>query len=115
GLWRSSKDLIDVNWYIVKLDDSLWLQLDVCLTPAGWKMQFWNRKGTREQARQWLKDREIEVETSTGKLWRLIYNGVENNTPYGAELDEVRAWTISMLKRLTASTVDRSTDSNTSK
>jgi PD-(D/E)XK nuclease superfamily len=114
GLWRSSKDLIDVNWYLVKLDDFLWLPLDVCLTPAGWKMQFWNRKGTREQARQWLKNREIEVETSTGKLWRLIYNGVENNKPYGAELDEVRAWTIDMLKRVTASTTDRFTDSNTS-
>jgi PD-(D/E)XK nuclease superfamily len=103
GLWRPSKDLIDINWYIVKLDDSLWLPLDVCLTPAGWKMQFWNRKGTREQARQWLKDREIEVELSTGKLWRLIYNGVENTKPYGAELEDVRAWTINMLKRLTAS------------
>ena len=114
GLWRSSKDLIDVNWYLVKLNDSLWLPLDVCLTPAGWKMQFWNRKGTREQAMQWLKDREIAVEKSTGKLWRLIYNGAENNKPYESELDDVRAWTIDMLKRLTASTVDRSIDSNTS-
>jgi hypothetical protein len=114
GLWRPSKDLIDVNWYLVKLDDSFWLPLDVCLTPTGWKMQFWNRKGTREQARQWLKDREIAVETSTGKLWRLIYNGVENNKPYGSELDDVRAWTIDMLKRLTVSIPDRSIDSNTS-
>jgi hypothetical protein len=59
GLWRSSKGLIDVNWYIVKLNDFLWLPLDVCLTPAGWNMQFWNKKGTREQAKQWIKDRRI--------------------------------------------------------
>ncbi len=114
GLWRSLKGLIDVNWYIVKLDDSLWLPLDVCLTPAGWKMQFWNRKGTREQARQWLKDREIEVETSTGTLWRLIYNGEDCHKSYETEIEEVRAWTIGMLKRLTLSVPAKSIELNSS-
>ena len=114
GLWRSSKNLIDINWYIVKLNDSLWLPLDVCLTPAGWKMQFWNRKGTREQAKQWVKDREIEVEISTGSLWRLVYIGEDNRKSYDAELEDVRAWTLEMLKRLTSSAPDKSIDFNTS-
>jgi PD-(D/E)XK nuclease superfamily len=114
GLWKSSRDLLDVNWYIIKIEDSFWLQLDLLLTPSGWKMQFFNNgKGSREQVREWLKERDIEFTASIGNLWRLAYIGKDNNHPYEAELDDVRAWTIDMLKRLTASTANRS-DSNTS-
>jgi hypothetical protein len=114
GLWKSSRDLIDVNWYIIKIEDSFWLQLDLILTPSGWKMQFFNNgKGSREQVREWLKERDIEFTASIGNLWRLAYIGKDNSHPYEAELDDVRAWTINMLKRLTASTANRS-DSNTS-
>ena len=79
-------------------------------------MQFFNSnsKGTREQVRQWLKDREIEVEISTGSLWRLVYIGKDNHKSYDAELEDVSAWTLEMLKRLTSSAPDRSTDFNTS-
>jgi PD-(D/E)XK nuclease superfamily len=118
GLWRSSKDLIDVIWYTVKIDESLlWIQFDVYLTPAGWKMHFWNRKGSRKQVEQWLQSQKIEfVETNTGNIWRLVYSGTENNKSYAAELEEVRRWTLDMFERLTTttSTVDRSIDLNTS-
>ena len=116
GLWKSPKDLIDFNLYIIKIDDSFWLQLDVLLTPSGWKMQFFNsnNKGSREQVRQWLKDRDVEFTASSGNPWRLAYVGKENSYPYEAEVADVSAWTIDMLERLTKSTVDRSTDSNTS-
>jgi hypothetical protein len=116
GLWKSSKDLIDVNWHIIKIDDSFWLQLDVIVTPAGWKMQFFNsnNKGSRDRVRQWLKDRDIEFETSTGSMWRLIYNGEDCYKSYETELEEVRAWTLGMLKRLTLSVPATSTDLNTS-
>jgi hypothetical protein len=105
GLWKSSTNLIDVNWYIIKVDESFWLQFDVFLTPVGWKMQYFNSngKGTREQVRQWLTDRGIEFETSTEKLWRLIYSGEDCHKSYEAEIEEVRAWTIVMLARLTTS------------
>jgi hypothetical protein len=116
-LWKSSKDLIDVNWYIIKIDDSFWLQLDVLLTPAGWKMQFFNsnNKGSRDRVREWLKERDVEFETSPG-IWRLIYTGTKNSHPYEIGIEDVRMWTIDMLKRLTTatSTVDRSTDLDTS-
>jgi PD-(D/E)XK nuclease superfamily len=116
GLWKSSRNLIDVNWYIIKIDDSFWLQLDVFLTPAGWKMQFFNSnsKGTREQVRQWLKDRDIEFEASAGSLWRLVYIGKDNHKPYEAEPEDVRAWTLSMLKTLTSSAPDKLLNFNTS-
>jgi hypothetical protein len=118
GLWRSSKDLIDVIWYTVKVDEALlWIQFDVYLTPAGWKMHFWNRKGSRKQVEQWLQSQRIEfVETNAGNIWRLVYSGTENNKPYEAELEDVRRWTLDMFERLTTttSTVDRSTDLNTS-
>jgi PD-(D/E)XK nuclease superfamily len=113
GLWRSSKGLIDVNWYIVKLNDTLWLPLDVCLTPAGWNMQFWNKKGTREQAKQWVRERKIEIEISTGSLWRMIYSGEDNHKSYDAELEDVRTWTIDMLKRLTSPVPYKSIDTDT--
>ena len=116
GLWKSSKDLIDVNFYIIKIDDSFWLQLDVFLTPSGWKLQFFNsnNKGSREQVRQWLKERDVEFTASSGNPWRLAYVGKENSHPYEAEISDVSAWTIDMLKRLTKSTVDRTTNINTS-
>ena len=116
GLWKSSKNLIDVNWYIIKIDDSFWLQLDLLLTPSGWKMQFFNSngKGSREQVREWLKKRNVEFSASIGNPWRLAYIGKDNSRSYEAEIEDVRTWTIDMLKRLTASTADRSTDSNTS-
>jgi PD-(D/E)XK nuclease superfamily len=116
GLWTSSRSLVAVNWYIIKVTDSFWLQLDLFLTPAGWKMQFFNSnsKGSREQVREWLKERDVEFETSSGNPWRLIYTGTKNSHPYEAEIEDLRMWTIDMLKRLTASTADRSTDSNTS-
>jgi hypothetical protein len=105
GLWKSSTNLIDVNWYIIKVDESFWLQLDVCLTPVGWRMQCFNSngKGTRDRVRQWLTDRGIEFETSTGKLWRLIYNGEDCHKSYDADIEEVRLWTMGMLERLTTS------------
>jgi hypothetical protein len=91
------------------------LQLDVLVTPAGWKMQFFNsnNKGSREQVRAWLKERDIDFETSVG-IWR-IYTGTKNSHPYETGIEDVRTWTIDMLKRLTTvtSTVDRSTDLNT--
>jgi PD-(D/E)XK nuclease superfamily len=118
GLWRSSKDLIDVIWYTVKIDEALlWIQFDVYLTPVGWKIHFWNRKGSRKQVEQWLQSQRIEfVETNAGNIWRLVYNGTENTKPYEAELEDVRRWTLDMFERLTmtTSTVDRSTDLNTS-
>jgi hypothetical protein len=116
GLWRSSKDLIDVIWYTVKIDDAiLWIQFDVYLTPTGWKIHFWNRKGSRKQVEQWLQSRKIDViETNTGNIWRLVYNGTDNIKPYEAELEDVRRWTLDMFERLTASAADRSIDSNTS-
>jgi hypothetical protein len=115
GLWRSSKDLIDVIWYTVKIDDTLWIQFDVYLTPTGWKIHFWNRKGSKKQVEQWLQNQGIKVvETNTGNIWRLVYNGVENIKPYEAELEDVTRWTIDMFDRLTASTADRSTHINTS-
>jgi hypothetical protein len=105
GLWKSSTALIDVNWYIIKVDESFWLQLDVCLTPVGWRMQCFNSngKGTRDRVRQWLTDREIEFEISTGKLWRLIYNGENCHKSYETDIEEVTVWTMGMLERLTKS------------
>jgi PD-(D/E)XK nuclease superfamily len=116
GLWKSSKNIIDVNLYIIKIDESFWIQLDVVLTPVGWRMQFFNSnsRGTRDRVRQWLKDRDIEFETSTGGLWRLIYNGKNDRKSYDAELEEVRAWTLEMLKRLTSPVAAKSIDPNTS-
>jgi hypothetical protein len=98
--------------YIIKIEESFWLQLDVVLTPVGWKMQFFNSngKGTRDRVRQWLQDRDIEFETSTGGLWRLIYNGKNERKSYDAELEDVRAWTLDMLKRLTAPVAAKSID-----
>ena len=103
GLWKSSKNLIDVNWYVIKIDDSFWLQLDVFLTPTGWKMQFFNsnNKGSREQVRQWLKERDIEFTASIGNPWRLAYAGTDNSHPYEAKIEDVSVWTVDMLKRLT--------------
>jgi hypothetical protein len=115
GLWRSTKDLIDVIWHTVKIDDTLWIQFDVYLTPIGWKIHFWNRKGSRKQVEQWLQSQGIKVvETNTGNIWRLVYNDADNIKPYEAELEEVRKWTLDMFDRLTESTADRSIDSNTS-
>jgi hypothetical protein len=109
GLWKSSRNLIDVNWYIIKIDDSFWLQLDLLLTPSGWKIQFFNGngKGSRDQVREWLKERDVEFTTSIGNPWRLAYIGKDNIHSYEAEIEDVRTWTIDMLKRLTASTADR--------
>jgi PD-(D/E)XK nuclease superfamily len=116
GLWTSSKNLLAANLYIIKVNDSFWLQLDLLLTPEGWKMQFFNSngKGSREQVREWLKERDVEFETSIGNPWRLIYTGIKNSHPYETEIEDIRMWTIDMLKRLTVSIPDRSTDSNTS-
>jgi PD-(D/E)XK nuclease superfamily len=116
GLWTSSKNLVAANLYIIKVNDSFWLQLDLLLTPEGWKMQFFNgnSKGSLEQVREWLKERDVEFETSIGNPWRLIYTGVKNSHPYETEIEDIRMWTIDMLKRLTTSTADRSIDSNTS-
>ena len=116
GLWTSSRNLVAANWYIIKINDSFWLQLDLFLTPAGWKMQFFNSngKGSREQVREWLKERDVEFETSIGNPWRLIYTGIKNSHPYETEIEDIRTWTIDMLKRLTVSIPDRSTDFNTS-
>jgi PD-(D/E)XK nuclease superfamily len=116
GLWKSSKNTIDVNLYIIKIDELFWIQLDVVLTPVGWRMQFFNSnsRGTRDRVRQWLKERGIEFETSTGSMWRLIYNGADCHQPYEAELEDVRAWTLDMLKRLTSSVPSKSTDLNAS-
>jgi hypothetical protein len=77
-------------------------------------MQFFNSnsKGNRDRVRQWLKDRDIEVETSTGILWRLVYIGKDNHQPYEAELEDVRGWTLDILKRLTASVPTKSIDFN---
>ena len=115
GLWTSSKNLVAANLYIIKVNDSFWLQLDLLLTPEGWKMQFFNGngKGSREQVREWLKERDVEFKTSIGNPWRLIYTGIKNSHPYETEIEDIRMWTIDMLKRLTVSIPDRSTDSNT--
>ena len=113
GLWRSSKDLIDVIWYTVKIDHALWIQFDVYLTPVGWKIHFWNRKSSRKQVEQWLQSRKIEVvETNTANIWRLVYIGYENSKPYEAELEDVRRWTLDMFTRLTASVHTESIDFN---
>jgi PD-(D/E)XK nuclease superfamily len=118
GLWTSSKNLVAANLYIIKVNDSFWLQLDLLLTPEGWKMQFFNGngKGSREQVRKWLKERDVEFETSIGNPWRLIYTGIKNSHPYETEIADIRTWTINMLRRLTTvtSTTDQSTDLNTS-
>lgn len=116
GLWTSSKNLLAANLYIIKVNDSFWLQLDLLLTPAGWKMQFFNSngKGSREQVREWLKERDVQFTASIGNPWRLAYTGKDNSHPYEAKIEDVSAWTIDMLKRLTKSTTDRSTDANTS-
>jgi PD-(D/E)XK nuclease superfamily len=114
GLWKPSMGLTSVNWYIVEIDDSFWLQLNIFLTPAGWTIVFSNKKGTIDRVRQWLKDRDIEVETSVESNDWLVYTGKDNSHPYEAEIEDIRMWTIGMLKGLTASTADRSTDISTS-
>lgn len=116
GVWKSPKDFINVNWYMVEIDDSFWLELNIFLTPAGWTIVFSNnnKKGTIDRSRQWLKDRDIEVETSIENTDWLVYTGKDNSHPYEAEIEDIRMWTIDMLKRLTALTTDRSIDSNTS-
>ena len=116
GVWKSPKDFITVNWYIVEIDDSFWLELNIFLTPAGWTIVFSNnnRKGTIDRSRQWLKDRDIEVETSIENTDWLVYTGKDNSHPYEAEIEDISMWTLEMLKRLTSSAPDRSTDFNTS-
>ncbi len=114
GVWKSPKDFTNVNWYIVEIDDYFWLQLNIFLTPAGWTIVFSNKKGTIDRVRQWLKDRDIEVETSVESTDWLVYTGKDNNHPYEAEIEDLRMWTIDMLERLTAATADRPTDINTS-
>lgn len=98
GLWKSSTDLIDVLWYIIQIENSLWLQLDVCLTPIGWKMQFWSRKGDRMKIKQHLQELNIDVEPYD-KNSRLIYKGKDR--AYNMDIESVTTWTIDMLRRLT--------------
>lgn len=116
GVWKSPKDFITVNWYIVKIDDSFWLELNIFLTPAGWTIVFSNnnRKGTIDRSRQWLKDRDIEVETSIENTNWLVYTGKDNSHPYEAEIEDISMWTIGMLKRLIVSAPDKSIDFNSS-
>jgi hypothetical protein len=102
GVWKSPKDFINVNWYIVEISDSFFLQLNIFLTPAGWTIIFSNKKGTIDQVRQWLKDRDIEVETSVENSDWLVYTGKDKSHPYEAEIEDISMWTIAMLKRLTA-------------
>ena len=115
GVWKSPKDFVNVNWYIFKIDDYFWLELNIFLTPAGWTIVFSNnnKKGTIDRSRQWLKDRDIEVETSIENADWLVYTGKDNGCPYGAELEDVRAWTLEMLKRLTAPVSAKSIELNT--
>jgi PD-(D/E)XK nuclease superfamily len=117
GVWKSPKDFTNVNWYIVEINDYFWLELNIFLTPAGWTIVFSNnnKKGTIDRSRQWLKDRDIEVETSIENTDWLIYTGKDNIHPYEAKIEDLSIWTIDMLKRITTVTytVDQSTDLNT--
>lgn len=103
GLWRSSTGLRDVIWYTVKLSDSLWLQFDVLLTPAGWTMGFYNRRGSFDQVKQWVEKQGIKVESTTASKL-LAYKGECNSLPYEKELEVLRTWILNMLKKLTAPT-----------
>jgi PD-(D/E)XK nuclease superfamily len=115
GVWKSPKDFINVNWYTIKIDDSFWLELNIFLALSGWTIVFSNnnKKGTIDRSRQWLKERDIEVETSIENTDWLVYTGKDNSYPYEAEIEDLSTWTIDMLKRLTSPVPAESIDLNT--
>jgi hypothetical protein len=97
GLWRSS-DVRDFLWYTVKISDLFWLQVDVVITPAGWRIRFFKRKGEINDVKNWINAREIKYEISPTH-GRLVYN---NTLPYESNPEDTRTWVLSMLRKITA-------------
>ena len=97
GLWRYS-DVRDFLWYTVKISESFWLQVDVLITPAGWRIRFFKRRGEINDVKNWINAREIKYEISPTH-GRLVYN---NTLPYESNPEDTRTWVLSMLRKITA-------------
>ncbi len=94
--------LRDFLWYTVKISNSFWLQVDFEITPEGWRSRFFYRKnGGVNDIKQWVDAREIQYEISPEE-GRLIY---KDTLPYESSIQEVGAWGLDVLKKLTAPVV----------
>ena len=101
SLWRDSR-LLDVLCFRIKISNDLYLQIEVVLTPSGWRMQFINKYSDRNELEKWLKSKEIKYEIHPLKE-RLVYKGENHILPYNSSPEDSAKWVLDMLKRLTAS------------
>lgn len=100
GFWNSWQYLMSVVWYEFAFNESMKLHLDICLTPAGWKIRFVVLASkNKQQAQAWLEAREINI-NSFGSSRVADYIGENSELPYETYLEEVKIWTFDMLKRL---------------
>ncbi len=105
GLWQPKVELVAVTYCHFHLSEILSLQVDVCLTLDGWYMEFFNGKGSRDEIRQWITERKIEVEElvdASGSLWRLRYKS--ERFPYNSELGKVFEWAFAVIEKLVITT-----------
>ncbi len=89
GQHKPENELYHLLTYQVALTDQLGLQINVNLSPTGWRINLFNYRGSRGALEAWFADRHILVKPRKMQPWRLGYGS--DMLDYTANLTQVAA------------------------
>lgn len=62
GLWRTGTLLVDILYHDIRASENLLVTVEAVVTPQGWQIEIWRRKGNRSELRSLLQELEIQFE-----------------------------------------------------
>jgi hypothetical protein len=98
GYWKPENELYHLLVYQVVLTDQLGLQINVNLSPIGWRINLFNYRGSRGALEAWFADRHIPVKPRNMQSWRLGYGS--DTLTYTADLTQVATEVQELLQQL---------------
>lgn len=87
GSWKDDTQLFQLRIYQVVVTDRLGLQININLSPMGWRINMFNYKGSRAALEAWLSDSGIPITVRSTQPYRLAYGS--DMLPYTANRADV--------------------------
>jgi PD-(D/E)XK nuclease superfamily len=98
GYWKPENELYHLLVYQVALSEQLGLQINVNLSPTGWRINMFNYRGSRSALEAWFAERHISVKARNTQPWRLGYGS--DTLAYHANLTQIAAEVQDLLQQL---------------
>ena len=94
--WKPSHAVMDFLNYEIEIEPQIALQIDLCISLAGWRMQFWNPRGSLQCAQNIIDTCKISYHVQSTPFRRLVYAG--DCPPFDAEIEHLADWSMSAIQ-----------------